>query len=73
MWQDDEDNNPYGSFHPDSNSPALDTSCESRHHPFTHFNTSQLTTHKTMTSNRAHLHPILPKMSRPNFCRIHEI
>ncbi|ERF75664.1 Sorting nexin-41 [Endocarpon pusillum Z07020] len=26
MWQDDEDNNPYGSFNPDSTNPVLDTS-----------------------------------------------
>lgn len=32
MWQDDEDNNPYGSFNPDSTSPVLDTSCKIPYH-----------------------------------------
>lgn len=32
MWQDDEDNNPYGSFEPGTANPTLDSSCELSEH-----------------------------------------
>jgi hypothetical protein len=75
MWQNDEDNNPYGSFDPDSTNPALDTSCESLKLAFSLLHTSylRLTALETMTSKRVHHPHILQKTSHRSFCHIRGI
>lgn len=71
MWQDDEDNNPYGSFNPDSTNPVLDTSCEPPSIGSACLSL-ELIVPKTMTNKRVHLHRNPQKMSRRNFYRIQE-